>query len=97
MSLEATFAALSLADASSVVETIKAEGIVKSGFADNIEALKAKCESKDEAEALAGLATVKALAEGCPEAEAINKECLTACKSKFFSKYFIFSGKDHVW
>lgn len=80
MSLEAKFAALSMGDEGSIVEAIKAEGIVKSGFVDNIEALKAKAESSTEADALAGLATVKAIAEGAPQAEAINKECLTACK-----------------
>lgn len=80
MSLESMFASLSITDAASVVEKIKAEGIQKSGFADNIEALKAKAASSDEVEALAGLSTVKAVAEGAPEAEAINKECLTACK-----------------
>ena len=80
MSLESKFASLALSDASSVVETIKAEGIEKSGFAANIEALKAKAASADEAEALAGLATVKAVAEGAPEADAVNKECLIACK-----------------
>lgn len=80
MSLESMFASLSVADATSVVEKIKADGIEKSGFVENIEALKAKAASSDEAEALAGLSTVKAVAEGAPEAEAINKECLTACK-----------------
>lgn len=94
MSLEAKFAALSMGDESSIVEAIKADGIVKSGFCDNIEALKAKAESSDEAEALAGLATVKAIAEGVPEAEAINKECLTACK---FHNLFDFTPGNRDW
>lgn len=80
MSLEAKFAELSVGDETSVVETIKSDGVKKSGFAENIEALKAKCDSKDEAEALAGLKTVKAVAEGAPEAGAYVKECLSACK-----------------
>ena len=81
MSLEQKFAELSVGDEVSIVETIKAEGSTKSGYADNLEALKAKCVSSTEAEALAGLTTVKAIAEGCPEAEIFNKECLTACES----------------
>jgi hypothetical protein len=86
MSLESMFASLSIADASSVVEKIKAEGIEKSGFVENIEILKAKVASSVESEALAGLATVKAVAENAPEAEAINKECLTACKFNSLSQ-----------
>lgn len=80
MSLEATFANLSIGEEASVVDAIKKDGVVKSGFADNIDVLVAKCDSNDDNEALAALATCKALAEGCPEAEAFNKECLTACK-----------------
>lgn len=86
MSLEAKFAELSVGDEASIVDAIKADGIVKSGFADNIEALKAKCASKDESEALAGLKTVKAIAEGVPEAGACIKECLSACLSQATSK-----------
>lgn len=80
MSLESKLANLSLGDESSVVETIKTEGVEKSGFASNISALCAKIEAKDEG-SLAALATVKAVAEGCPEAEAFNKEALCSCKS----------------
>lgn len=80
MSLEAMFATLSLGDAASIVEKIKADGIVKSGFVEGLEALKAKAGSSDQEEAKAGLTTVKAIAEGCTEADAINKECLTQCK-----------------
>eukprot|EP00545_Synedropsis_sp_CCMP1620_P000203 CAMPEP_0119006620 /NCGR_PEP_ID=MMETSP1176-20130426/2407_1 /TAXON_ID=265551 /ORGANISM="Synedropsis recta cf, Strain CCMP1620" /LENGTH=1039 /DNA_ID=CAMNT_0006958567 /DNA_START=46 /DNA_END=3165 /DNA_ORIENTATION=+ len=79
MALEAKFASLSLGDESSIVAAIKADGIEKSGFVANIEALKAKAGSSDEAEAKSGLTTVKAIAEGAPEAEAINKECLSVC------------------
>ena len=52
---------------------MKKEGIVKSGLADNINVLAARCESNDDAECLAGLMTVKALAEQCPEAQAFTK------------------------
>jgi hypothetical protein len=80
MSLEAKFASLTIDDAASVVATVKKEGIVKSGLAENINVLSARCESKDDAECLAALKTVKTLAEECPEAQAFTKECLTACK-----------------
>jgi hypothetical protein len=80
MSLEAKFASLTVDDAASVVAAVKKEGIVKSGLADNINVLAARCESNDDAECLAALMTVKALAEQCPEAQAFTKECLTSCK-----------------
>jgi len=77
---------LSLGDEPKCISSVKAEGVEKSGYAANIDVLKAKCASKDEAEALAGLALAKAMAEGAPEAEAFTKDCLTAalqqCKSK---------------
>jgi elongation factor 3 len=79
MSLESKLANLSLGDEQSVVEAIKAEGVEKSGFASNISALAARCMSENDDEALAAFATVKAVAVGAPEAEAFNKECLTAC------------------
>jgi len=77
MSLESKLANLSLGDEASVVAAIKADGVEKSGFASNISALVAKCASSDEAEALAAMATVKAVAEGAVEAEAFNIQCLT--------------------
>ena len=80
MSLESKFAALTIDDASSIVAAVKADGVSKSGLADGIGALAAKCASKDETEALAAFATVKALAEECPEAQAFTKDCLSACK-----------------
>lgn len=83
MSLEAKFAALSIDDATSVVETVKKEGSEKSGFAANVSVLAARCDSKDEAEALAALKTVEALAKECPQAQAFTKECLGACKFEF--------------
>ena len=84
MSLEAKFAALSVDDSSAVVAAVKADGVQKSGLADNIATLAAKCASNDDAEALAALVTVKSLAEECPEAQAFTKECLLAgkCRSK---------------
>ena len=79
MSLESKLANLSLGDEKSVVDAIIAEGAVKSGFAANVCALIAAIEGSDDTAALAALATVKAVAEGAPTAEAFNKDCLAAC------------------
>jgi len=70
---------LSLGDESAFVEEVKKSGVEKSGLAANIHALAAKAESKDEKDALAGLTTVKALAEEAPDAQAVTKQCLAAC------------------
>jgi len=78
MSLESKLANLSLGDETSVVEAIKAEGVNKSGFAANVGALCAAIEGKDDDATLAALATVKAVAEGAPEAQAFNKDCLAS-------------------
>ena len=79
MSLEAKLAALTIDDATSVAETVKSEGVTKSGYGANISVLVARCGSKDEAEAVAALKTVKSLAEGAPNGQAFTKECLGAC------------------
>eukprot|EP00580_Thalassiosira_gravida_P003959 CAMPEP_0201604942 /NCGR_PEP_ID=MMETSP0492-20130828/4919_1 /ASSEMBLY_ACC=CAM_ASM_000837 /TAXON_ID=420259 /ORGANISM="Thalassiosira gravida, Strain GMp14c1" /LENGTH=1039 /DNA_ID=CAMNT_0048069075 /DNA_START=38 /DNA_END=3157 /DNA_ORIENTATION=- len=79
MSIEAKLEKLSLGDESSLVESVQKEGIEKSGLAANIDALAAKAESKDEKTALAGIALVKALAEGAPECQPVIKNCLAAC------------------
>ena len=79
MSLEAKFAALTIDDVTSVVDTVKAEGVEKSGLASNISVLSARCGSKDEAEAVAALKAVKALAEDVPAAQIFTKDCLAAC------------------
>jgi elongation factor 3 len=86
MSLEQKLAALSLDDATSVVATVKSEGVVKSGLGANISVLVARCGSADEAEALAAITTVKALVEGCPAAQAFTKECLGAVLEQANSK-----------
>jgi elongation factor 3 len=86
MSLEQKLAALTLDDATSVVETVKSEGVVKSGLGANISTLVARCGSNDEAEVLAAITTVKALAEGCPNAQAFTKECLGAVLEQANSK-----------
>jgi hypothetical protein len=86
MSLESKLANLSLGDETSVVEAIKADGVEKSGFASNISGLIAKCASKDDAEAIAALTTVKAVAEGASEAEAFNSQCLSAALQQASSK-----------
>jgi len=79
MSLEAKLAGLTLGDEASIVAEIKAHGVEKSGFASNISALAGKCASKTDAVAIAAMTTVKAIAEGAPEAECFNKECLNEC------------------
>eukprot|EP00550_Attheya_septentrionalis_P006477 CAMPEP_0198284030 /NCGR_PEP_ID=MMETSP1449-20131203/3572_1 /TAXON_ID=420275 /ORGANISM="Attheya septentrionalis, Strain CCMP2084" /LENGTH=1037 /DNA_ID=CAMNT_0043980935 /DNA_START=12 /DNA_END=3125 /DNA_ORIENTATION=- len=86
MSIESMLEKLSLSDATSFADAVSKEGVVKSGLAANIDSLVAKCASSDEDEALAGLATVKALAETCPKAEAFTKECLTACLEQATAK-----------
>ena len=80
MSLEEKFNSLSIGDEASILEAIKSQGVEKSGFAASIDVLVAKCDSKDDDEALAALATALELAKACPEAEAFTKECLTSCK-----------------
>lgn len=87
MTLESKFEKLSIGDESSIIDAIKKDGVDKSGFADNIDVLVAKCASTDDAEALAAMATSKALAEGCPEAEAFNIDCLTPCKFALVSAH----------
>jgi len=77
---------LSLGDEPKLVSSVKADGTEKSGLAASIDVLKAKCASKTEEEALAGLALVKSLAEGAKEAEPFTKECLTAALQQAVSK-----------
>jgi elongation factor 3 len=86
MSLESKLANLTLGDEASVVEAINADGVEKSGFASNIAGLIAKCASKDEAEALAGMATVKAVSAGAVAAEAFNIQCLGAILEQAVAK-----------
>jgi len=86
MSLESKIANLTLGDEPSIVDAIKAEGVEKSGFATQVCALAAKCGSANEAEALAALATVQAVAEGATEAEAFTKECFQACLQQAASR-----------
>lgn len=80
MSLEAKLANLTLNDVDAIVTAVQTEGVVKSGLADNIEVLVARCDSKDDNETMAALQTVLKLAENCPEAQAFTKECLGICK-----------------
>lgn len=76
--IEGLLANLSLGDEPKLVDAVKSQGVVKSGLADQIDVLAAKCASSNDAEAIAALTTVKALAEGAPNAEAFTKACLTA-------------------
>jgi elongation factor 3 len=85
MSVESMLEKLSLADSGSIADAVKADGAAKSGLAANIAGLVAKCASKDDDEALAGLAAAKALA-GVPEADAFTKECLSACLQQATAK-----------
>lgn len=86
MSLEAKLAELKIDDVASIVDAVKADGVKKSGLADNISVLAARCDSKDEKEAVAALTTVKELAKGCPVAAPFVKECLGACLQQAVSK-----------
>ncbi|KAL7579535.1 hypothetical protein ACA910_007910 [Epithemia clementina (nom. ined.)] len=86
MSLESKFAELKVEDVPSIVEAVKSQGVEKSGLAAGISVLAARCDSKDDAEALSALKTVKALAEECPESQAFIKECLAACLDQALSK-----------
>jgi hypothetical protein len=92
MSLDAMFAALKLDDASTIVDAVKKDGVEKSGLASNIEVLRAKCASKEDAEAIAGMKTVTKLAAECPEAQAFTKECLLACKSLSWQPVIVFKA-----
>jgi len=83
MSIESMLENLTLGDEPKLVDSVKADGAEKSGLAASIDAIKAKCASKTEGEALAGLALVKSLAETAPQAEPFIKECLTAGKRLF--------------
>jgi len=86
MSLETKFASLTMDDVSSIVAAVKADGVAKSGLADSIVTLTARCASKDEAEALAALKVVKDLAESVPTAQPFIKECLGACLNQQIAK-----------
>mmetsp|Transcript_14583 Transcript_14583/g.34924 ORF Transcript_14583/g.34924 Transcript_14583/m.34924 type:complete len:1038 (-) Transcript_14583:54-3167(-) len=85
MSVESMLDKLSLSDSGSIADAVKKDGVSKSGLAANIAGLVAKCASKDDDEALAGLAAAKALAD-VPEADAFTKECLAACLEKSTAK-----------
>jgi len=86
MSIESLLSELSLGDEAKLVDVVKADGAIKSGLADNIEALVAKCASKDPATAIAGLTTAAALSVGAPAAQPFTKECLTAALEQAASK-----------
>lgn len=86
MSIESKLEKLSLGDESSLVESVKTDGPVKSGYAAAIDVLIIKCASKDEKEALAALALVKLMASEAKNADAFTKECLTAILEQSTSK-----------
>jgi elongation factor 3 len=86
MSIESKLEKLSLGDEPSLVEEVKKNGVEKSGLAASISTIAAKCESKDDDEAVAALTLVKALMEGAPEAQAVTKSCLYACLEQASAK-----------
>jgi len=86
MSIEERLEKLSLGDEANLVETVKNDGPVKSGYATGVDVLVIKCASKDEPEALAALALVKAMATDAKNADAFTKECLTAILEQSTSK-----------
>jgi hypothetical protein len=77
--LEELFSNLTVDAAATTVAAVKKDGVEKSGLASNIGILAARCESSDDADALAALATVQALMNDAPEAQAFTIQCLTAC------------------
>jgi hypothetical protein len=95
MTLESKFADMKLDDVSTIVDTVKKEGAAKSGLADNITVLAAKCDSNSDDEALAALKTLKTLVDECPEVQAFTKECLGPCKYLFFFERMEFF-KRHI-
>jgi elongation factor 3 len=86
MSLEEKFSTLSMDDVSSIIDSVKADGVLKSGLPDSIVALAARCASKDDAEALAAMKVVKELAESVPTAQPFIKDTLGACLEQAVSK-----------
>jgi hypothetical protein len=84
MTLEAKFADMKIDDVSSIVDIVKKEGAKKSGLADNITILAAKCDSNSDTEALAALKTLQTLVDECPEVQAFTKECLGTCECIYF-------------
>jgi hypothetical protein len=88
MALEALFASLKIDDVDAVVEAVKKDGVETSGLAANITVLAARCDSADEAEALAAMKTVTQLCIECPQAQAFTKDCLGACTYTSFLQYY---------
>jgi len=86
MSLAAKFEKLTEAEIPSIVSAVKADGIHKSGLADNWEVLQARVGSKDEAEALAACKAVVALMTEAPLSQIFVKECLGACLEQALAK-----------
>lgn len=86
MSVAGKIEALTTDDVPAVLEAVKADGVEKSGLAANIEVLAARCDFKNDSEAIAALKLVKALAEEVPLSQAFTKECLAACINQITSK-----------
>lgn len=100
-SLEEQLASLTLADVPALVALVQKD---VDALAANASVLAARCDSADEAEALAALAAVEKLAVECPQAQAFTKECLSACTCQWkgfgtlllgsFLMYFFFFALD---
>jgi elongation factor 3 len=74
---------LKLGDETTLVDKVKAEGVLKSGLSTHSDLLVAKISSTDEDESKAALLTVKGLAEsGVTSAEVFTKDCLAAAIEK---------------
>jgi elongation factor 3 len=86
MSVAGKIEAPTMDDVSAIVAAVKADGVEKSGLANNIEALVARCDSSVETEALAALKVVKTLVEEVPESQVFTKECLPACINQTLAK-----------
>jgi len=80
MSLAAKFENITEAEVPAIVAAVKADGLKKSGLADNWEVLQARCGSDDEAQAVGAAKAVVALMTECPTSQIFVKECLGACK-----------------
>ena len=80
MSLAAKFDKISVDEIPAIVSAVKADGIKKSGLADNWEVLQARVGSKDEKESVAGCKAIVALMDEAPLSQIFVKQCLGACK-----------------
>lgn len=79
MALAAKFDKITVDEIPAIVSAVKADGIIKSGLADNWEVLQARVGSNDDKEAIAGCKAIVALLDEAPLSQVFVKECLGAC------------------